>query len=220
MSESARPLISVIVPVYNGAPYLAQAVESVLAQGYAPIEILVVDDGSVDGTAQVAACFAEISYVKQERAGAAAARNRGVTLASGAYLAFLDADDLFSPGKLVEQARVLDTDPALDMVFGHVRQFRGSLANAGQGLPAKLPGSLLIRRSSFERAGGFRSEWRVGEFVEWYLRASEAGLKSAMLPQVVLERRLHDDNLGLRERNSRGDYAQIVKQALDRRRGR
>ena len=220
MASPVLPLVSVVVPVYNAERYLGEALQSVLDQQQALLELIVVDDGSSDGSRQVAARLGSAARcVEQAHAGAAAARNHGARLASGNYLAFLDADDQFTPGKLAAQLHALQADRGLDMVFGHVRQFRdGTAPGQGNGTPAKLPGSLLIRRSSFDRVGAFRAELRVGEFVDWYLRASEAGLQSRTLPRVVLERRLHDDNLGLRERAARVDYVRALKDSLDRRR--
>src|SRR5687768_9695612 len=119
-----HPLVSVIVPVHQGERYLGEAVESVLAQTYAPIELIVVDDGSTDRSADIARGFGPVvRYVYQVNAGQSAARNHGVRLARGPLLAFLDDDDSWSPGKLALQVAALASDPCLEAVFGHVRQF-------------------------------------------------------------------------------------------------
>ena len=118
-----NPLVSVMIGAYNAAPYLGEAIESVLGQDYEPIELIVVDDGSTDGTADVARSFAQAKVIQQENGGNGSARNRAVENASGELYAFLDADDRFTPGKLSLQKAVLDADPGLDMVFGHVREF-------------------------------------------------------------------------------------------------
>lgn len=117
------PLISVMIGVYNGAAYLGEAIDSVLAQDYRPLELIVVDDGSDDGSGDVARQYPEVRCVSQERRGAGAARNAGVELAGGDFFAFLDADDRFTPGKLARQMEALAADPALEAVFGHVREF-------------------------------------------------------------------------------------------------
>src|SRR5437870_4182440 len=120
----AELTIDVIIPVYQGEPFLGQAVESVLAQSYPATRLIVIDDGSTDGTAQVATRFgARVHYVYQDHQGIAPARNRGVELAQGDYLAFLDADDLWSAEKLERQVAAVSVSPAPDMVFGHVRHF-------------------------------------------------------------------------------------------------
>lgn len=224
------PLVSVVIPVYNGERYLAESIGSALAQTYRPIEIVVVDDGSTDHSAEIARGFgSSVRYVAQSRAGAGAARNRGADLAEGNFLAFLDADDLWLKDKLKRQMAVLSENSDLDMILTHVRQFhspeladavKAKIARAGEMFAGYLAGTLLIRRESFFRAGRFATHWHVGEFVDWYAKATERGLKSFMLPEVLMERRLHTDNSVIRERDSQKDYLRIVKASLDRRRGR
>jgi glycosyltransferase involved in cell wall biosynthesis len=222
------PLISVMIGVYNAEPYLAEAIESVLAQDYVPLELIVVDDGSNDGSAAVAKSFPQVNYFFQENAGNGAARNRAVEAATGDLFAFVDADDRFTPGKLTLQKAALDADPALDMVFGHVREFlspeldeetRSALRPpAPEPMPWTAPNLMLIRRESFLRVGPFSTTFRVGVTVDWFARASEAGLRYVVLPEVVLERRLHTQNNGLRERGARTQYLDVIRAAMERRR--
>jgi glycosyltransferase involved in cell wall biosynthesis len=222
------PLISVMIGVYNGAPYLSEAIGSVRAQTYRPYELIVVDDGSDDGSGDIARSFDEVQYIYQPRGGNGAARNRAIEAASGDFFAFLDADDRFVPKKLERQMTAMDEDPDLDMVFGHVREFvspelreeerRGIRPPAPTPLPWTAPNLMLIRRASFERVGGFSTSLRVGVTVDWFARASEAGLRNLVLPEVVLERRLHTQNNGLRERDARSQYLHVLKAAMDRRR--
>lgn len=217
-----------MIGVYNAEPYIGEAIESVLAQDYEPLELIVVDDGSTDGSGDVARSFPEVRVVRQENAGNGAARNRAVQEASGALYAFLDADDRFTPGKLSLQKAALDADPDLDMVFGHVREFlspeldeevRSALRPpAPKPMPWTAPNLMLIRRASFARVGLFSTTVRVGVTVDWFARAAEAGLRYAILPEVVLERRLHTQNNGLRERASRSQYIEVIRQAMERRR--
>lgn len=222
-----KEAVSVVIPVYNGQRYLAQAIRSVVAQSHQPLEIVVVDDGSTDSTADVAKKFPEVRYFYQENAGQAAARNRGVKEAKGALLAFLDADDLWPVRKLAGQVEALRVNPSLDVVFGHARQFVEPTSEAGgiqsatymqEPQRAQLPGAMLIRRAAFEQVGGYATEWRVGEVVDWYARAIECGLLMEMLPQVVLLRRIHGENLTVCESNSPAEYLAIVAAALHRRR--
>ncbi|TMK21727.1 MAG: glycosyltransferase [Actinobacteria bacterium] len=121
---AGRPLISVLIACYNGGLYLAEAIESVLKQTYPRVELIVVDDGSDDDSADVARRFGSaLALVSQPRAGIGAARNRAVSLATGDFLAFLDADDRFLPDKLERQMAAFDADPAIDVVFGNVTEF-------------------------------------------------------------------------------------------------
>ena len=226
---SSKALVSTIIPVHNGERYLAEAIESVLAQTYRPVEVIVVDDGSTDGSAHVARSFGKrVRYCFQAQHGQGAARNLGVESARGSFIAFLDADDLWMKEKLTLQMAALADDPALDMVFGHVRQFQSPDSGAkgwegtrqdGTVMPGYFAGTVLIRRDSFQSAGPFQTHWRVAEFIDWYSKAVEAGLRGVMLPDILLERRLHGGNLGIRERSSRADYVRVLKASLDRRRG-
>ena len=223
-----NPLVSVMIGAYNAAPYLGEAIESALGQDYEPIELIVVDDGSTDETGDVARSFAQAKVIRQQNGGNGAARNRAVENASGELYAFLDADDRFTPGKLSLQKAALDADPGLDMVFGHVREFfspeldaetRASLRPpAAEPMPWTAPNLMLVRRESFERVGPFTTAVRVGVTVDWFARAQEAGLRHSILPEVVLERRLHTQNNGLRESASRSQYLEVIRQAMERRR--
>ncbi|HEX5175174.1 MAG TPA: glycosyltransferase family A protein [Gaiellaceae bacterium] len=223
-----KPLVSVMIGAYNAAPYLGEAIESVLAQDYEPFELIVVDDGSTDGTADVARSFPGVQVISQENGGNGAARNTAIAAASGDLYAFLDADDRFTPGKLSLQKAALDADASLDMVFGHVREFlspeldeevRARLRPpAPEPMPWTAPNLMLIRREAFERVGLFTTSVRVGVTVDWFARADEAGLRYTILPDIVLERRLHTQNNGLRESASRSQYLEVIREAMVRRR--
>ena len=222
-----KPLVSVIIPVFNGERYLAEAIESVLAQDYRPIEAILVDDGSVDNSAAIAKSYPDVHYTFQLNQGLASALNCGVKLASGSFLAFLDADDLWMREKLTAQMSIMNQHPNLDMVFGHHRRFYspevGSLVETGEypmdeALPAYLKQTMLIRRESFWRVGLFDTSLKLGDFIDWFGRAEDKGLKKMMLPQVVAMRRVHGDNMSLRKKGDRSDYIRIIKATLDRRR--
>ena len=222
-------LVSVIMPVHNGERYLAEAVESVLGQSYTPFELIVMDDGSTDRSAQIAQGFgpAALRYHYQVNAGQSAARNRGVQLATGPLLAFLDHDDYWAPEKLALQVAVLSNAPSVEAVFGHVRQFvspdvepaaAARVRYHAEIMPGHVPGTMLIRREVFDRVGLFDARLRVGEFVHWYARAVDLGLRSVLLPEVVMHRRLHSDNLGIKQKAESVQYVRVLKATLDRRR--
>lgn len=222
--------ITVIIPIFNGARFLGEAIESVLAQKYQPLEIILIDDGSTDGSAAVARLYSEkVRYIFQKNAGTAAARNSGVRAAQGSFFAFLDQDDLWVPDKLEIQMDAFAADSSLDMVFGRIKQFysqevdetfRETVACSSHLMPGCLPSAALVRRSSFFKVGLFEGKWQIGEWSDWYVRAAELGLQSKMLPDVVALRRLHSDNKGIRQRDRLSEYARILKCSLDRRRSR
>jgi len=220
-------LISVIIPVYNGEKYLAEAIESVLSQECHPYEIIIVDDGSTDSTSAIAAKYDSVKYICQPHSGLPATLNSGVAAARGDFFAFLDADDVWVKDKLTYQMAVFRQDPNLDMVFGYAQEFLSPEisdleAEKVQVKPGKNPGylkgALLIKKTSFLRVGLFDDTWVVGDFIEWYKRALEIYLSSMMLPNVVLKRRVHTNNLSIRESDAQKDYVRILKVALDRQR--
>lgn len=224
---SQPPLVSVIIPVYNAEQYVAQAIESVLVQNYRPLEIIAVDDGSTDESATVVKNFSSVQYYFQSNGGISAARNRGIEQARGEFFAFLDADDLWVEDKLALQMSAFNNDPNLDIVFGHVQQFHSpeletSSANptpASESLmPGHIPSAMIIKRDSFFRVGLFETNWKLGEFASWYLRSLEEGLRNIMLPDLVTLRRIHQTNVGIRQRQEIKDYVRILKASLDRRR--
>lgn len=222
--------VSVIIPVYNYDRYLAEAIDSVLNQTYRNLEVIVVDDGSTDQTGEVAKSFAVrgVRYQHQVNAGIGPARNTGVDLTNGEFLAFLDADDRWPETKIERQLQSFADDPALEMVFGQALQLHnGPEWEAGvrnknttvDGLmPGMVAGTMLIKRAAFDRVGKFPGGLKVGEFVDWYARAGELQIRSLVLPDLFLWRRIHDSNTGVRERQSVTDYARVLKAKLDRRR--
>jgi glycosyltransferase involved in cell wall biosynthesis len=228
--NGAGPLVSIVIPAFNAARYIRQALESVFRQTYPSIEIVVVDDGSEDDTRDAVLPFLDrLTYTKQAHLGIGAARNNGVGLARGSLLSFLDADDLFEPEKTQVQVRHLRERPDVDLVFGHVEEFlseelpeaeRQRLLLRPGAQPGLFAQSMLIRREAFDRVGPFREGLRAAEFVDWYSRARVAGLRHAVLPDLVFRRRLHLDNTSRREGRDPGDFLRVVKTAMDRRRDR
>ncbi len=212
-------LVSVIIPVYNGAAFLREAIASVLAQNDGSLEVIVIDDGSDDESAAVAQSFDRVRLLRQERAGAGAARNSGIAASTGEFLAFLDADDFWLPGKVEQQRQALADDQALEAVFTHVIQFHDtpSQHSESEAVPGFLPGTMLIRRASFKRVGPFLEGLHVQETAEWHLRALEAKLRYRMLPEPFYRRRVHAGNRGILDPNPLG-YVQVLKESLDRRR--
>jgi len=227
---TADPLVSVIIPVYNYDRYLGEAIESVLSQTYKQLEVIVVDDGSTDQSGEVARSFADrgVRYCHQNNAGIGPARNKGLESAQGDYLAFLDSDDRWPVEKIERQLRAFESDPTLEMVFGQAAQLHNGpewdegIKNQEPApasmVPGMVAGTMLIKRDAFYRVGKFQGDWKLGEFIDWYARAVELQIRSLVLPDLFLWRRIHDSNQGVRERQSVSDYARVLKATLDRRR--
>jgi glycosyltransferase involved in cell wall biosynthesis len=219
--------VSVILPMFNAAPFVGAALDSIRAQSLRPSEVIVVDDGSTDGSGAIVARRGDAKLVAKAHSGAAGTLNHGVAAAQCEYLAFLDADDLWAPEKIALQVSALRAAGPGAMCFGHARHFHSPELTAEERLKIECPaeplagivlGTLLIRRKDFRSIGPISTQWKVGYFVDWYARAKEAGLKTVLLPEVLLERRLHRGNLSRREHQSRRDFANILKLTLERRR--
>jgi len=222
-----KHLVSVIIPVFNGEKYLAEAIESVIAQDYRPIEVIVIDDGSIDRSAEIAKSYLEVRYIYQPNRGLSSALNQGIKAARGSFLAFLDADDLWKPDKLSAQLSLIDEHPDLDIVFGNHQRFyspelgdlmEDEMHYTGVDLPGYLKVTALIRKEAFIRVGLFDTGLKLGDFIDWYSRAIDNNLKVMMLEKVVAMRRIHGDNMTLQKINERSDYIHIIKATLDRRR--
>jgi len=221
-------LVSVLIPVFNAAKYIGEALQSVYLQNWEPMEIIVVDDGSTDGSGEIAATFPGVKVFRQANGGLSRARNSCMERAQGEWIAFLDADDRWLPRKLELQMAAFGSGDECDLVFSRVRQFvspelsdaeKATIRIIEEVIPGYVAGALLARRSVYERIGPFREDIRLAEALDWLSRARALGLREKMLDEILLERRLHTSNTGLRERDSRRDYLATIKAAMDRRRG-
>jgi glycosyltransferase involved in cell wall biosynthesis len=235
----SRPLVSVVIPAYNAERYLAAAIESVLAQTYAPVETIVVDDGSGDRTAEVAHGFTGVTVIEQENGGPSAARNRGFAASRGELIAFHDSDDEMAPDKLEVQVRHLLAHPKIGCVLAE----QEVLVEPGAELPFWIEGSkvptlmpprppeladepqvhpmtMVVRRETFERVGGFDPSMRAAEDFDWMLRASEEGVEIARLAEVLLRRRVHPDSLTQDAAAARAGLFRAFKGRIERHRAR
>ena len=194
--------ISCIIPVHNGERYLAEALDSVLTQDWPGAEIIVVNDGSTDGTtAMLKGYGGAIQVVEQPHLGVSAARNRGIRIATGDVIAFQDADDIWPAGRLRAMAEALDADTSADIVAGLVEMrderrvkpaLRENLATLRR---LHHMASLLIRRSVFDRIGLFDESMRVAEDTEFVMRARQRGITFKLVDQLALIYRLHGESL-------------------------
>lgn len=222
-----RPLVSVIIPVFNGESFIKGAVESVLSQNYPALELIIVDDGSTDRTEQIISELpCGVRYFKQPNAGPAAARNRGIKDASGEYIAFLDVDDLWPENNLNSLVDELLRDPEIEVVLGYDQIMqRDPRSNDYEyvGNPEKtFPYSVaagLYRKSVFANVGLFDSTLIFGEDTDWFVRAKESGVKIRRIEAVTLLVRRHGQNMTEGKDIVELNTLRVFKKVLDRRRG-
>jgi len=224
---SEHPLVSVIIPVYNGARYLRAALESVFAQTYRHFEVIVVDDGSTDDSGVIAKSFPDVIYIHQENRGVAAARNHGIDAARGEFLAFLDQDDLWTPEKLTLQIYQLLSHSDLGYTLTQQQYF----LDPGGSLPpwfrkelfstvhtGWVLGAMVVRRTVFEKVGNFATDYSAANDSDWFFRAKAAGVSMAVVPELLLMKRIHDANDSARAKEILAELLKVVKSSLDRQR--
>ena len=224
--KKLTPVVSVIVPSYNSAKYLKECLESVFAQEYSNYEVIVVDDGSTDQTQSVVADFKNVQYLYQENQGHAAALNRGVVEAKGDYLAFIDSDDLWTEDKIQIQMAYAVTHPEVDMIFPYTRQFFSNdiddevkkKIQVNEIMPGYFVGGMLISKKALIKFDPFSSDQTIGHFIDWYMKAVEKGANITLLREVLYLRRIHNNNMGITQKEEKHRFAIILKQGLDRRR--
>jgi glycosyltransferase involved in cell wall biosynthesis len=209
--------ISVVIPAWNAACYIGDAIDSVLSQSVQPGEVIVVNDGSTDDTAARVRKFgARIALIEQSNAGAAAARNRGIAEARGDAVALLDADDLMAPHRLERQGALLMHDPDCAIALGKQLTFRSEQERLALGSgtfnphsvrAGYVPSAAMLRAGAFALVGPFDPSLRIGDFLEWIRRAQSRGAPIRQMEEVVAYRRLHEDSLS---RSAGAQYANLV----------
>ncbi|CAN5398065.1 glycosyltransferase family A protein [soil metagenome] len=226
MDSPIQPLVSVILPVYNGAKFLPEAIASVFAQNHGAIQLIVVDDGSTDGSAAIAKDLApDAEIIRQANAGPAAARNAGLAVARGEVIAFLDADDVWPGDKLARQLPEVTGENAADMVVGQMRKFRmgenSSKYEYSESYFMFVLGCALIRRKLFDAVGDFDTTMSHGfsDDTDWFFRAwekTDSVVRFQYFPTIFYRR--HRDNItGGMDCVSNG-FLLAIKKSLDRRR--
>jgi glycosyltransferase involved in cell wall biosynthesis len=222
-------LVSAIVPVFNGERFLAAALESIFAQDYQPVEVIVVDDGSVDGTADAARSFNRVHYLWQVNQGVASARNAGIAVAHGAFLTFPDADDLMAPTKFSAQVGYLLSHPAVGCVLTRQEVFFEPGVTPPPWVQRDLifgdawgvgPLSMMARRDVIERVGGFDPRYVPADGMEWLGRLREHGIGIAVLPEILMHRRIHEANTSYQNKAMVQGLLKSLKRKLDSQRAR
>ena len=227
MIPDNRPFFSAIIPVCNGEKYLAAAIETVLHLSYEPMELIIVDDGSTDGTEKIIANYSSrIRYVCQPNRGPASARNRGLQYARGNIIGFLDADDLWTPAIVTQALASLTSNPDVDIVQGRIQEITPRPYDvagiAYDYLSAPYPfinlGSAVYRKDVFAKIGGFDETMRFCEDYDWFLRAFDARIYKVRIDEVTLLYRTHSGGMTWGKSLHEIGMAKAHKKAIERRR--
>jgi glycosyltransferase involved in cell wall biosynthesis len=223
-----NPSVSVIIPAFNAEATLAETLASIRNQSYQPVEVIVVDDGSTDGTLKLAQSFSFVRVLTQQNAGVAKAFNAGVSESQGDYIAFPDADDLWTPECLALHVAAFVADRNALAAVGHFEEFvcpSLSPVEAARFAPRPqqlgwLGGSTLISRLALSEHGPFNTALRLGVWIDWFGRARNNGLSVTTHEGLVLRRRLRPGTLSSNKDAMKQDLLRIAKAALDQRRAK
>jgi glycosyltransferase involved in cell wall biosynthesis len=217
--------VSVVIPARDAARFVEAAIRSTLDQTVPPERVIVVDDGSTDGTADVAdGVDPRVTVIRREWQGVGRARNVGLDAADSGLVAFCDADDLWLPHKLERQLAALDRDPRLDAVFCLLDEFLDGVEPGERGVRAPRTGEAaslatcaLLRRSVIERVGRF-AEVQVGDWVDWWARARALEVTEYVVPEILVRRRIHGGNNSLVRGAGGRTFLDIARRHLEQRR--
>lgn len=219
--------VSVVIPAHNAERYICDAVDSALAQAGVTVEVIVAENCSTDRTKAVIeqTYGSSVRLVTESRQGISYARNAAIRLASGKYIALLDADDIWLAGKLERQVAALEATPEASLVFCHGQEFYDRGLNQDQRREFRcrqepyaflIPSGLLATRTTFLQVGDF-PDVPAGEFIAWYGWAQWLGVQTSVLPDILVRRRVHASNTTRAEGLGKG-YVQAAKWLMDRRR--
>jgi glycosyltransferase involved in cell wall biosynthesis len=224
--NAARLAVGVVMPVRNGARTLVAAVRSVCDQCPAPADIVVIDGGSEDDSATLAAAFPGVRVIAQVGLGLAAARNQGLRAVTGEMIAFCDSDDRWTAGALAARLNHLAAEPGCGAVIGHSENvlFDGDTATAqqasrlGRVAPGYTPGALMARRAAFEAVGPFDERLAIGADSDWFVRLAQSNVRLDVLPALVLRKGMRASSLSADVTTYRRELLMVARHFLDRRR--
>lgn len=223
----SEPLVTVIVPVHNGAPYLQETLQSIYAQTYSPIEIIAVNHGSTDGSGNILSKQHAIRVIDQPHLGNAYARNTGIKEANGSYLAFIDQDDLWHSEKVHRQMDALLQDPKLLFTISHFLSFLSPGSSLPSwtrpetftiGKPDYSPSSLVARKEAFAINGLFQENLKIASDVDWFFLANDNGLPMKVIPEVLHRRRVHDRNQSQSAAPLKKEMLNVIRNSIKRKR--
>lgn len=198
-----KPWVSAIIAARNGEKYISQALESIVNQDYKKVEILVIDNGSSDGTAEIVKSYPCVKYVYFSEPNVALARAKGVELAKSDYIAFLDQDDVWVKDKISQQIHFLEKNVLYGGVVGYQKLFLEEGVKKPHWLKAAflddpqvgyLPSTFLVKRQVFEKINKGDARYPSASDAAWFFKAKALNILIGLLPCVLVHRRMHDEN--------------------------
>lgn len=220
------PLVTCIIPVFNGEKYIESAIESVLNQTYKNIEIILADDGSTDNTPNLIRKYdGKIRYIRQPNAGSASARNLGISKTCGDFIGFLDSDDMWDKDKILLQLECFENNPEIDICLCNIKiineKEKGILDKNYVIITPYTVCSILIKAETLKKVGYFNINLKFGEDTDWFMRIRKLGIPVKILKEELVYARLHNHNLtnSINVRSREAIFSQI-KNVLDERRNK
>jgi glycosyltransferase involved in cell wall biosynthesis len=236
-SHSQYPSVTTVIAAFNAERFLGEAIESALAQDYERHEVVVVDDGSTDRTAEIARGYDGVRVISQENQGPGGARNTGIAAAGGELIAILDSDDLMVEGRLQKQVRYLLDHRKAGAVLGLLEPlvepgvevppwigpdvYKSPRAPEDENLPfggVYVAASMVAWRRTFEAIGGYDPAFHHSEDLDWLLRLMESDLTVGTIDEVVVIRRVHGGNMVYDQAAQKRYLFKAFKARIDRRR--
>lgn len=227
MKKSSNPLVSVIIPVFNGEKYIAEAIESVLNQTYQNYEIIFIDGNSTDKTPIIAQSYPQIRYFLQNSQGITNGYNEGIDEAKAELITFLSCDDIWTHDKLKIQVNYMIDNPEIQYSVGKVKLFleEGNLPPSGFKTELLegdhigiIPETLMVRKNVFQQVGKFNPEFTVAFDTDWFARCQDAKIPMTIIDKVVLYKRIHNNNVSLNNRNFDQYLLKILRESIHRKR--
>lgn len=218
-----EPLVSVILPLYNGKRFIASSIKSVLNQSYRSVELLVINDGSTDNSTDLIPADPRIRIFNRQNSGVAASRNFGIAQAKGRYLAFIDQDDYWYPDKLKLQMQTLLNESNLGYILTRMHNHLVDNMERPEWLKVELleedpvgilPSTLLVRHSVFDEIGTFVEALINGSDTEWFIRTRQADIQWKSIERVLVQRNIHEDNCSHDAETGKKELFSILRKKL------
>jgi glycosyltransferase involved in cell wall biosynthesis len=217
------PFLSIIIPVFNGEKYLADAIKSVIKQNYKHKEIIVIDDGSVDQTANIAQEFQDVKYFFQSNQTVAVARNTGIRESLGEWVTFLDHDDQMTSDSIQSRIEYIQQYPQTNCLISQHISFMTPGIDRPDWIQQKrinTPqygfGYLMARKSHLEKIGGYDPEYNIVENMEMFFRMKDIGVQIDFFPRVVIHRRIHEKNVSQQTNIARLNLLKMASKSIQR----